>query len=123
MHKKIDDIKVNKTTISNIFSKKNIIYFIIFILDMGLVIYFARKNVVNCVVISDKTIVVGGNNRLLFGKNYITLVVTFFFYVYICLINKVIFKEKKNEIFYVLLFLVLILLNIGLFYLFTKRVY
>ena len=103
--------------------KKIIIYSIIMILDMVLIILFARRNVLNFITLENRTFNIGGTKRILFGKNYITLVVTFFFYIYICLINKFILKEKRKELFYVLLFLGLIMINILLFIAFSKRVY
>ena len=103
--------------------KKIIVYLIIMVLDIGIIIYSARRNILHFIDLNNKTVTLGGTKRILFGKNYITLVVTFFFYIYICLVNKFIFKEKKKEWFYVVLFLLLIIINILLFVAFSKRVY
>ena len=103
--------------------KKIIIYSIIMLIDIIMIFLFAKRNILHFVVVGNKKVNVSGTNRMLFGKNYITLIVTFFLYIYICMINKVVFKEKKKELFYVILFLGLIIINILLFVICSKRVY
>ena len=96
---------------------------ILFLIDIILVIYVARKNVVNYVKISDQKIFVSDTKNLLVGRNYITLVVTGFFYLYFCIIHRFFFHEKNTKKFLVTSFFVLLILNCLLFFLFTKRVY
>jgi len=104
-------------------TKVNITYFMLFILDIILVIYFARKNVVNYVVISDVEIFVSKTRYLLWGRNYVNLIVIAFFYVYICLINKFFLHQKNTKKFLIWLLVILVVLNVLLFVLFTKRIY
>lgn len=109
--------------VKKIFTKKIIIYFLVMVIDIVLTIYCARRNILNYVTINDKEIIVGGTKKLFFGRNYITIVITLFFYGYICLVNRFVFKERRREKFYVLWFLVLILINVLLFSLFSRKIY
>lgn len=113
----------NSSVLKNKLTKKNLIYFILFLIDIILVIYVARKNVVNYVKISDQKIFVSDTKNLLVGRNYVTLVVTGFFYLYFCIIHCFFFHEKNTKKFLVISFFVLLILNCLLFFLFTKRVY
>ena len=89
----------------NILTKQNITYFILLILDIIIIIYSARHNYANYVSINqEKSIFVGDSKDLLFGKNYITLITTIFFFVYTLLLNKALF-HKKNTKKFILLFL------------------
>lgn len=110
--------------LKNKLAKKNIFYLIILILDITIIIYSARHNFANYVSINGtKSIFIGETKNLLFGRNYITLITTIFFFCYITLSNKILFKQKttKKGLIYLLIFL--LVLNISLFYIFTKRVY
>lgn len=118
--KKNEGVAVSKRSLIN---KKNIMYLVIVIIDILLIIYSSRKNVVNYVDVYGKNIIVGGSQRLFFGKNYITIIVTLFFYGYICLVNRFMFKEKNSKRFLIGWLLFFILVNFLLFFLFTKRVY
>lgn len=105
------------------FTRKNVTYFVLFLVDIALVIYSARKNIVNYVVVSDQSIFVSKTRYLLFGRNYINLIITSFFYLYICLIHRFFLHEKNTRKFFVCLFFSLIILNCLLFVIFTKRIY
>lgn len=108
----------------NILTKQNITYFILLILDIIIIIYSARHNYANYVSINqEKSIFVGDSKDLLFGKNYITLITTIFFFVYTLLLNKALFHKKNTKKFILLFLTVLLILNITLFFIFTKRVY
>lgn len=110
--------------LKNKLAKKNIFYLIILILDITIIIYSARHNFANYVSINGtKSIFIGETKNLLIGRNYITLITTIFFFCYIALSNKILFKQKttKKGLIYLLTFL--LVLNISLFYIFTKRVY
>lgn len=115
-NKKLDVIK-------KIVTKVNVTYFILFLLDIILVIYSARKNIVNYVTIADQDIFVSKTRYLLLGRNYINLIITGFFYVYICVINRFLLQKKITKKFLGLLLVVLVILNLFLFFLFAKRVY
>lgn len=112
-----------KINLKKYFTKVNITYFILFLLDIILVIYSARKNIVNYVVISDQEVFVGKIRYLLLGRNYINLIIIGFFYIYTCLINRFFLQRKNTKKFLLWLFLILIILNLLLFFFFTKKVY
>lgn len=121
--KMVEGSNCEKNHKKSIFTKKNIIYFILFLLDASLVIYVARENVVNYVKIVDQDIFVSQTRNLFLGRNYITLVITAFFYLYICLIHRFFLREKNTKKFLIWLLVILLLLNFLLFFLFTKRIY
>lgn len=105
-------------------TKKNIFYLIVFILDITIIIYSARNNFANYVSTDkNKSIFIGETKNLLFGRNYITIITTIFFFGYIALSNKILFKQKNTNKNLIFLFAFLLILNISLFYIFTKRVY
>ena len=113
----------DKNILKKYLNKVNVTYFLLFIFDVALVIYLARKNVINYVEVFDEEILVGKMKYLFLGRNYINVVVILFFYIYICLINRF-FLHRKNTVKFLLLSLVvLVILNILLFILFSKRVY
>ena len=104
-------------------TKINITYFFVFLVDIIMVVLMARRNVVNYVSIFDEEIFVSKTRYLLFGRNYINLVIIAFFYIYTCLINKFFLKLKNSKKFLISLFIILVLVNMLLFFLFTKKVY
>jgi hypothetical protein len=113
-----------KIKIKKFITKETIFYFILLVLDIAIIIYSARHNYANYVSLDNtKKVFVGKTKHLLFGKNYITLITTIFFYVYILLSNKILFHKKNKKKFIVTTALILLILNITLFYLFTKRIY
>lgn len=112
-----------KIDLRKYFTKVNITYFILLLLDIILVVYSARRNIVNYVVVLDEEIFVSKTRYLLCGRNYVNLVIIVFFYIYICLINKFFLQKKNTKRFLFGLFIGLVILNLLLFALFTKRVY
>lgn len=113
--------KANK--LSNIITKVNVTYFVLFLLDIILVVYSARQNVVNYVTVLDQDVFVSKTRYLLLGRNYINLIITVFFYLYICLMNRFFLQRKNTKNFLGCLLVGLVFLNLVLFFLFTKRVY
>ena len=69
-------------------TKINITFFIFFLVDILLVIYLARQNVINYAILLDKEIFLSKTKYLLWGRNYVNVIVIVFFYVYGCLLNK-----------------------------------
>ena len=113
----------DKNILKKYLNKVNVTYFLLFLFDVVLVIYLARKNIINYVEVLEEEILVGKMKYLFLGRNYINVVVILFFYIYICLINRF-FLHRKNTVKFLLLSLVvLVILNILLFILFSKRVY
>lgn len=104
-------------------TKVNITYFILAVVDIILVIYTARGNIVNYVVILDEEIFMSKTSYLLFGRNYVNLVIISFFYVYTLLVTKFYLKKEITKKFLGILFLIIFIINILLFYIFTKKVY
>ena len=116
-------VKIEKNTLKKWLTKTSITYFGLFILDVIVVIYLARMNIVNYVKILDEEIFVSKTSYLLLGRNYINLFFSAFFYSYICLVNKFFLHKKNTKNFLFRLLVILLVLNIVLFFLFTKRVY
>lgn len=115
--------KKEKLNLKKYITKQNIIYLIIAISDIFLIIYSARKNMINYVKIENKKMYLGAKTNLIFGRNYISLVTTLVVYIYTLLINKVYFKKKTNIKNYIIFLILLLLLNCLIFYIFTNRVY
>ena len=131
-NKKSKNVIVRKNTIfeilkkidwSKILTKVNITYFVLVVLDIVLVIYMARQNVVNYVVILDQEIFVSKTKYLLFGRNYINLIIMTFIYIYTCLIAKFFLKKKITRKFLGCLLVGIFIFNILLFFIFTRKVY
>jgi len=117
------DLK-EKFEIKEYLTKENIIYFLVALADIIIIIYSARKNIINYVTIENKNpIYLGAKHNLFFGRNYITIVTTIITYIYIIILNKFYLKkELKIKQLILLLFLILIV-NCIIFYLFTIKVY
>lgn len=110
--------------IKNKITKKHIFYLILLILDIAIIIYSARHNYANYVSVDGSTpTFIGDTKDLFFGKNYITIITTAFFFGYTCLTNKFLFQEKNSKKFIFTLLVFLLILNLLLFFIFTKRVY
>ena len=71
----------------------------------------------------DQDIFVSKTSYLLFGRNYINLIITIFFYLYICLINRFFLKRKNTKRFLWWLLIGIIFLNLVLFFCFTRKIY
>lgn len=119
----IKNDKVENSYIKKLFTKVNITYIILFLCDIILVIYSARKNIVNYVMILDQDVFVSKTKYLLVGRNYINLFIIGFFYIYICLVNRFFLHRRNTKKFLISVFFLVVFFNIILFFLFTKRVY
>ena len=103
---------------------QKIIYGIIVIIDILIIIYSARNNFANYATIKDEgKVFIGSTKNLLFGRNYITLIITLFFSIYILLCNKLLFNRKNTKKSIIKTLIFLLILNVVLFYIFTKRIY
>ena len=113
----------NQTKIKKYITKDNIFYFVLLLIDISIIIYSARHNYANYVTINNEKVFIGKTKNMLFGRNYIVIITTLFIYVYTLLSNKILLhKENKKE--YIIKYgILLLLLNITLFYIFTKRIY
>ena len=111
----------------NILENKNIqkiIYIILLIIDITIVTYCARHNYINYVSLNETgTIIIGNTKNLLFGRNYITIIITLFFFIYTLLCNKLLFNKKTTKKNMLITIIFLLILNIILFYIFTKRIH
>lgn len=106
------------------FLNKNFItFFLIILCDVFLVIYCARYNKANYVKILNENIFVGNTSNLVFGRNYVNVIITLFFYFYIVIMNRYFLKRKNTRRFMISSLLFLVILNILLFFIFTVRVY
>ena len=104
--------------------KRNIlIYMFLVIVDVVMVVFMSRNNVVHLVRLNGKQIILGSTKYLLFGRNYVNLVIISFFSIYTIILQRFLFKKRIiwNYVIFTVLFY--FLLNIILFYCFTKRVY
>lgn len=104
-------------------TKTNITYITILLLDIILTIYLARQNMVNYAVVLDEEIFISKTRYLLLGRNYINLITTSFFYIYLCIINKFYLHNKNTKKFLLYSLLILTITNITLFIIFTKKIY
>ena len=118
-----EDISSNKKLLVKCLNKKCFIYFLLLLFDVILVIYSAKNNVVNYVTIAGEDIFVSKTRYLLVGRNYITLIIITFFYGYICLMKRFFLHEKLTKRYLTLLFVILVILNFSLFFIFTERIY
>ena len=113
----------NKINIKKFFSKKMVICYIVLLIDLGLIIYCASRNILNYVMVNGERMLIGNGRKRFLGRNNVTIVVTLFIYLYICLLNKFVFKKKFKILFYVILFILLIVFNCIMFFVFSKKVY
>ncbi len=109
--------------IKKFFNKVTVSYILIFLLDIVLVIFCATKNKVNYTSILGDEFVIGKNSAMFLGRNYVNVFITLFFYLYILAINKVFLHVKNTRGKMIMFFLCLVILNLVLFFVFTKRVY
>ena len=123
INNKNKDNKNNESLFSKYFTKVNITYFVFFLIDIILVIYLARGNKVNYVLMLDEEIFLSKTKYLLWGRNYVNVIVTALFYIYGCLLNKFYLKRKNTKKFLLWLLAILLIVNILLFIIFTKRIY
>ena len=134
--KKTPKKKVNKEKTSNKKKDKQITekkpnkkiimisYTVFLLIDIIMIIYFAKHNFVNYASIpGQEKILVSKTQKLFFGRNYITLIITLFFTIYTLLCNKYLLKIKNTKKLIISLIVFYLILNIALFYLFTIKIY
>ena len=110
--------------LKNKVTPSKIIFLLIYMIDVIIIIYFAGNNKAQYVLSkSGKSIFIGDTKNLLFGRKYISLVTTFFFFSYICLLKKMLLRKKMTLNFIAKVFFSLLLINEILFLVFTKRIY
>lgn len=121
--KKSNKISKYMKRLKKYLTKTNMTYLVILLLDIILTIYFARQNMVNYAVVLDEEIFISKTRYLLLGRNYINFITTAFFYIYLCIINKFYLHNKNTKKFLLYSLLILIIINITLFIIFTKKIY
>ena len=121
--RKVDIANKKINIIKDKLTKKNLIYVVLLLADVILVIYMASRNCVNYIEVGGEEIFVSKSRYLLVGRNYINLIIIAFFYFYTLAIKKFLFREKITKKYLLWLFIFLIVLNMGLFLIFTKRIY
>jgi len=113
-----------ETKLNKILTKKNIIYLLIAIADIFLVIYTARRNNINYITLDKENYVyLGSKTNLIFGRNYITIVISLVVYIYYLLLNKIYFKTKLTKKRIIIPIFIIFIINCLIFYLFTNKVY
>lgn len=121
--KNIKSSSSNSNTLKKI-SLPQVLYIILTIIDIVIIIYSARHNYANYATINKKeSFFVGDAKDLLFGKNYISLIVSLFFFCYTLLLNKFLFHKKSTKLGILKLFILIFFINTILFFCFTKRIY
>ena len=92
-------------------NKNKLVLFIIGLLDIILIIWCARDNVANYVLLDGEDVFVGDTKNLLLGRNYITLIISVFIFIYGFFINKVLLKNKIRLKYWVILFIGVLVFN------------
>lgn len=118
----INDKKSNVTLRENKDIKKLLIWGLLIVIDIILIVYFAGSNYANYATVEGKVVFVGDTKNLLFGRNYIGLIVSLFMFGYGILMNKF-FKNKFRLKSVLISAMGLLLFNMLLFYLFTNKIY
>ena len=113
----------HKKFFRNFLNRKCVTYFLIVFFDVLMVIYCACQNKVQYVKMFGKDIFVGKSKDMFFGKNYINIIIIIFFSIYLLAIRKGLFHKKFTKKSLVITFCGFFLINLILFYIFTKRVY
>ena len=83
----------------------------------------ARQNKINYVNITGRNVMLGENNYLYFGRNYINLVIIGFFSLYTMLLRRFLIKKKLTWKFVILTLIFYFILDIIVFCIFTKRIF
>lgn len=117
------NIKNNRTKFFLLKNKNTVLVSSLLIIDIILIICFARDNYANYADVEGNVIFVGEIKNLLFGRNYIGLIVTCFIYFYGVLVGKFLCNNKFKIKQLILLFIGIFVLNILLFYIFTNKIY
>lgn len=118
---------VNKFKEDNMFkslTKKELISYIsLFLVDVILVIFCAKQNIVHYVDYGDMNFFVSKTRYLLWGRNYVNLIIITFFYIYGCVMNRFFLQRRNTKKFLIWFLVSLLVVNVILFLIFTKRVY
>lgn len=104
-------------------SDKNYIYFFLIVVNVLFTIFIAKKNSINYATVFGKNILITEKTYAFLGRNYINLFIILFFSFYTILLKKVLMKKKITWKFVVFLFLFYFILDVLLFYYFTKRIF
>ncbi len=102
--------------------KRILVHFALIVIDVILVWYMARRNMVHLVQLDGEDILLGTNRVLLFGRNYINLIIIVFFFGYTILLQRFFFRRKLTWKFILGALLFYFILNIVLFSNFTVRI-
>ena len=114
---------IDKKKGKKLLSKENFIYLFIVLINIVFTIYIAQKTSIHYAKVLGNNILVTNNLYMFFGRKYVNLLIIGFFSLYTILIRKFILKRKNklSTFFFILLFY--FLLDILLFYIFTKRIF
>ncbi len=103
--------------------KRILVHFALIVIDVILVWYMARRNMVHLVQLNGKDVLLGNTRFLLFGRNYVNLIIIAFFSIYTIFLQRFFFKRKLIWKFILGVILFYFVLNIVLFSIFTVRIY
>ena len=104
-------------------NKSFLLFGLLCIINIILIIWFAKDNYANYAVVDGENIFVGKTKNLLFGRNYIGLIVTLFIYIYGVVVDRFFFKNKVKIKWLIIMFCGLFIMNMLLFSLFTNKIY
>ena len=102
---------------------KNYIYFFLIVVNVLFTIFIAKKNSINYATVFGKNILITEKTYAFLGRNYINLFIILFFSFYTILLKKVLMKKKITWKFVAFSFLFYFILDILLFYYFTKHIF
>ncbi len=105
------------------FTKANICHILLIVCDIVLVIYCARNNKVHYVKMFDENVLVGNTKDMLLGRNYINVIISCFFYIYMLLIERFFLHRRVNKKTLIRFFVGVWCINLLLFFVFTQRIY
>lgn len=112
-----------KKSLEVFLKNKNYLYVIVVVINILFTIFMARQNKINYVNITGRNVMLGENNYLYFGRNYINLVIIGFFSIYTMLLRRFLIKKKLTWKFVILTLIFYFILDIILFCIFTKRIF
>ena len=105
------------------FMKLHLCHFLLIVCDIILVIYCARQNKVHYVKLFDENIFVGNTRDLVLGRNYVNVIISCFFYIYMLLIEKFFLHRNVNKKTLICFFVGIWCINLILFCIFTQKIY
>ena len=112
-----------KKSLEVFLKNKNYLYVIVVVINILFTIFMARQNKINYVNITGSNVMLGENNYLYFGRNYINLVIIGFFSLYTMLLRRFLIKKKLTWKFVILTLIFYFILDIIVFCIFTKRIF